>query len=316
MALSIRQLKYFIATAEYGQVSQAAINQNISQSAITAAIKDLEVSVGVPLFNRTTQGMELTASGRQFLSHAYEILSKIDEAMHLNFIDSDVEGELVVAATYTVIGYFLPMHIERMRRLFPKIRVQLYEMNRDAIEEGLLTNRYDMSVLLTSNIVNPLITTETLVGSVRRLWVPAQHHLLKYDAVGLKEVAQEPYIMLTVDEAAQSALKYWSKTPYQPNVILRTSSVEAVRSMVANNQGVAILSDMVHRPWSLEGRRIETITVQEQIPAMDIGLGWRAGSTLTPAMQAFRSYFQQAFGIPGAPSTKTHLSGESNTTAG
>ncbi|ARM90909.1 MULTISPECIES: LysR family transcriptional regulator [Rhizobium] len=304
MALSIRQLKYFIATAEYGQVSQAAVNQNISQSAITAAIKDLESSVGVPLFSRTTQGMELTASGRQFLSHAYEILSKIDEAMHLNFIDSDIQGELVVAATYTVIGYFLPLHIERMRRLFPKIRVQLYEMNRDAIEEGLLTNRYDMSVLLTSNIMNPLITTETLVGSVRRLWVPAQHHLLKYDAVGLQEVAQEPYIMLTVDEAAQSALKYWSKTPYQPNVILRTSSVEAVRSMVANNQGVAILSDMVHRPWSLEGRRIETITVQDQIPAMDIGLGWRAGRALTPAMQAFRSYFQQAFGTPGAPSTK------------
>ncbi len=296
MALSFRQLKYFIATAEYGQVSQAAINQNISQSAITAAIKDLEQSVGVPLFSRTTQGMELTSSGRQFLSHAYEILAKIDEAMHLNFIDSDVEGELVVAATYTVIGYFLPLHIERMRRLFPKIEVQLYEMNREAIEEGLLANRFDMSVLLTSNIVNPSLTTETLLSSVRRLWVPAQHHLLRYDAVGLKEVSQEPYIMLTVDEAAQSALKYWSRTPYQPNVILRTSSVEAVRSMVANNQGVAILSDMVHRPWSLEGRRIETITVQEQIPAMDIGLAWRAGSLLTPAMQAFRSYFQQAFG--------------------
>src|SRR6478736_2381772 len=72
MALSIRQLNYFISTAEYGQVSQAAINQNISQSAITAAIKDLEQTVGVPLFNRTTQGMELTASGRQFLSYAYE----------------------------------------------------------------------------------------------------------------------------------------------------------------------------------------------------------------------------------------------------
>ncbi|MCZ4072010.1 LysR family transcriptional regulator [Agrobacterium tumefaciens] len=304
MALSIRQLRYFVATAEFGQVSQAAINQNISQSAITAAVKDLEQIVGVPLFNRTSQGMELTPPGREFLSHAYEILSKIDEAMHLNFINSDIEGELVVAATYTVIGYFLPLHIERMRRLFPKIRVQLYEMNRDAIEEGLLTNRYDMSVLLTSNIVNPLLTTETLMSSARRLWVSAQHHLLQHTIVSLQDVSREPYIMLTVDEAAQSALRYWSGTPYQPNVILRTSSVEAVRSMVANNQGIAILSDMVHRPWSLEGRRIETINIQEQIPAMDIGLAWRTGSTLTPAMLAFRSYFQQALGLPGARSSK------------
>jgi len=243
--------------------------------------------------------MELTSSGRQFLSHAYEILSKIDEAMHLNVINSDVEGELVVAATYTVIGYFLPMHIERMRRLFPKLRVQLYEINRESIEEGLLANRYDLSVLLTSNIQNPMLTTETLLSSVRRLWVPARHPLLAKDGVGLKEVAEEPYIMLTVDEAAQSSLKYWSKTQYQPNVILRTSSVEAVRSMVANNQGVAILSDMVHRPWSLEGRRIETINIKDPIPGMDVGLAWRSGNALTPPMLAFRSYFQQAFGLPG-----------------
>jgi len=304
VALSIRQLRYFVATAEYGQVSQAAISQNISQSAITAAIKELEQIVGVPLFARTAQGMELTSSGRQFLSHAYEILAKIDEAMQLNFINTDVEGELVVAATYTVIGYFLPMHIERIRRLFPKLRVQLYELNRESIEEGLLTNRYDLSVLLTSNILNPMITTETLLSSVRRLWVPAQHHLLRRKGVGLQEISQEPYIMLPVDEAAQSSLKYWSKTPYQPNVTLRTSSVEAVRSMVANNQGVAILSDMVYRPWSLEGRRIETINIQETVPAMDVGLAWRAGNALTPAMQAFRNYFQQAFGLPGVAGGK------------
>ncbi len=307
MSFSVWQLRYFVATAEYAQVSQAAINQNISQSAITAAIKNLEQIVGVPLFNRTPHGMELTSAGRQFLSHAYEILAKIDEALHLNFIDSDVEGELVVAATYTVIGYFLPMHIERMRRLFPKLKVQLYEVNRESIEEGLLTNRYDLSVLLTSNILNPMLTTETLLSSVRRLWVPAQHPLLGRDGVGLREVSQEPYIMLTVDEAAQSSLKYWSKTTHQPDVIFRTSSVKAVRSMVANNQGVAILSDMVHRPWSLEGRRIETINIQDPVPPMDVGLAWRAGSTFTPAMLAFRSYFQQAFGLPATSPKNTAI---------
>lgn len=300
MSLSIRQLRYFVATAEYGQVSQAAVNQNISQSAITAAIKDLEQIVGVQLFNRTSHGMELTNSGRLFLSHAYDILSKVEEAMQLNVVNSDVEGELVVAATYTVIGYFLPMHIERMRRLFPRLKVQLYEVNRESIEEGLLSNRYDISVLLTSNILNPMLTTETLLSSVRRLWVSAQHPLLKTDGVGLREVAQEPYIMLTVDEAAQSSLKYWSKSQHQPNVTLRTSSVEAVRSMVANNQGVAILSDMVHRPWSLEGRRIDTINIQDPVPPMDVGLAWRNGRALTPAMVAFRTYFQQAFGLPGS----------------
>ena len=81
-----------------------------------------------------------------------------------------------------------------------------------------------------------------------------------------EEIAQEDYIMLTVDEAAHTTMKYWSLTSFQPQVRLRTSSVEAVRSMVANGQGVTMLSDMVYRPWSLEGKRIGTITTDKEIP--------------------------------------------------
>ena len=298
MTISLRQIRYFVATAELGQISQAAVDLSISQSAVTTAIKELERTVGVSLFLRTPHGMDLTSAGRQFLSHAYEILKKVDEATHLNVVSSEIEGTLTVAATYTVIGYFLPLHIERLRRHFPKLEIQLFELNRESIEEGLLSNRYDMSVLLTSNILNPALITEKVLSSTRRLWLPAQHHLLQAETVGLKEIAEEPYIMLTVDEAAHSALKYWSASPYQPRVILRTSSVEATRSLVANGQGVAILSDMVHRPWSLEGRRIETVNISDPVPAMDVGLAWRRNMELSPPMLAFRSYFQQAFHLP------------------
>jgi DNA-binding transcriptional LysR family regulator len=296
--ISLRQIRYFVATAELGQISHAAIDLSISQSAVTTAIKELERIVGANLFMRTPHGMDLTAAGREFLSHAYEILKKVDEAMHLNLVSSEMEGRLTVAATYTVMGYFLPLHIERLRRLFPKLDIQLFELNRESVEEGLLANRYDIAVLLTSNILNPALVTEKLLSSTRRLWLPAQHPLLQAETVSLRKIAEEPYIMLTVDEAAQSALKYWSATPYQPRVILRTSSVEAVRSLVANGQGVAILSDMVHRPWSLEGRRIETVNINDPVPAMDVGLAWRRNMEFSAAMLAFRSYFRKAFNLP------------------
>jgi DNA-binding transcriptional LysR family regulator len=141
---------------------------------------------------------------------------------------------------------------------------------------------------------------ETLIQSARRLWVPSGHPLLSAETVGFKEISEQPYIMLTVDEAAHTSLKYWSPTPFQPTILLRTSSIEAVRSMVANGQGVAILSDMVHRPWSLEGRRIETINVRDKVPSMDVGLAWRRGAEFSPQMRAFRSYFRQTFQIPDA----------------
>jgi DNA-binding transcriptional LysR family regulator len=298
MSVSLRQIRYFVATAERGQITQAAIDLAISQSAITTAIRDLESVIGAELFNRSPQGMELTEPGRQFLFHAYDILSKVAEATALKPPANNVEGRLMVAATYTVIGYFLPNHLQRLKQFFPRLEIQLFELNREAIEEGLLSNRYDVAVLLTLNVLNPELSTESLLSSRRRLWVAAKHPFLQQEAVGLKEISEQPYIMLTVDEAAYTSLKYWSKTPYQPSVTLRTSSVEAVRSMVANGQGVAILSDMVFRPWSLEGRKIETIVPRDPIPAMDVGLAWRRNIQITPPMEAFRSYFRQTFHIP------------------
>ena len=101
--------------------------------------------------------------------------------------------------------------------------------------------------------------------------------------------------MLTVDEAAHTAMRYWSRTPHQPSVRLRTSSVEAVRSMVANGLGVTILSDMVYRPWSLEGRRIETINLKDAVPTMNVGLAWKQAAEHSAPMRAFRDYFKQLY---------------------
>ena len=158
MSLTLRQVRYFVATAEIGQISQAAIHLNISQSAVTTAIKELEAMLGVLLFQRSAQGMNLTEAGRHFLNRAYVI--------------------------------------------------------------------------------------------------------------------------------------------QRPSVRVRTSSVEAVRSMVANGSGVAILSDLVHRPWSLEGKRIETVTISDPVTPMSVGLAWHRERAFSPAMQAVRNYFHDAFLAP------------------
>jgi hypothetical protein len=62
--------------------------------------------------------------------------------------------------------------------------------------------------------------------------------------------------------------------------VLRTASVEAVRSLVASQLGLALLPDFAYRPWSLEQERVEARAIKEPIPAIDIGLVWRRGSRL------------------------------------
>ena len=78
-------------------------------------------------------------------------------------------------------------------------------------------------------------------------------------------------------------------------MIFNTSSVEAVRSMVADGIGVTILSDMVYRPWSLEGQRIELRSIVDEIPTMDVGLAWNKLIEQTPATTVLRDFLSLAF---------------------
>lgn len=72
--------------------------------------------------------------------------------------------------------------------------------------------------------------------------------------------------------------------------------MEAVREMAALGLGVTILSDMVFRPWSLDGRRIRAVPLRNAIPP---GLIWRRGQALSPLAKAFRQHLETSVGARG-----------------
>jgi molybdate transport repressor ModE-like protein len=291
MSFSLKQVRYFIAAAETGQISHAAVELNVSQSAVTAAIQQLEAALDLKLLDRNPGGVSVTAGGARFLQHARNIMAAVNEAMQMPRASPATRGPVKVGVTYTVAGYFLPRHHDRFRRNYPDVTIELREAPRAAIESELINGSLDLAVMLVSNLLaRDRLQTETLVCSRRRLWTPPEHPLLKLAKAGLAEVAQFPYVMLTVDEASDTALRYWARTPHQPKEVFRTSSVEAVRSMVAAGMGVTILSDMVYRPWSLEGQRLETRVLVDEIPTMDVGLAWPRDREISAAARAFMEF--------------------------
>ncbi|MCY3996320.1 MAG: LysR substrate-binding domain-containing protein [Rhodobacter sp.] len=291
---SLRQIRYFIAVANAGQISRAARDLNVSQSAITTAVRQLEDVVGCPLFRRHVRGVSLTHDGTIFLQHAHRIFAAVDEAVHApRSIRSTLTGKLRIAMTYTVAGYFLPQHLERFTRHYPGVELHPIEASRIDIESGLLSGQYDIAVLLTSNIADQeSLAYETLIRSSRRLWLSTRHDFLERDTISLPDVATQPYIMLTVDEASNTAQRYWNQAGVRPKTLMRTSSVEAVRSMVASGMGVTILSDMVYRPWSLEGLRVEARDLTSPVPTMDVGLAWAVNVELPPVAAAFCEFIR------------------------
>lgn len=297
MGFSVRQLRYFVAVAEAGQVSGAARELFVSQSSVTAAVQQVEQQLKAAVFHRTSRGVALTPTGTALLPKARQILELIEEAEAVAPADSRVEGTVRVGVSYTVMGYFLPQHLHRLAALYPGLKVHWEEIDRARIEENLVAGDLDFGLLLTSNIGDDeRLEHETFVHSRRRLWMAPTHTLARQERVQLVDLEQYPYALLTVDEADVTTATYWGDHPM--DITFRTSSIEAIRSVVANGNAVTVLSDMVYRPWSLEGRRIDTTLLRDPVPDMRIGLAWARGRTFSPQMTALHHYFYRLFCTP------------------
>ncbi|MCD9096488.1 LysR family transcriptional regulator [Luteimonas fraxinea] len=290
--MSLRQLRYFAEAAELGQFSQAARKLHVSQSVITTAVAQLETLLGLRLFDRMPHGVALTAEGHRFHQHVRHILDTLQDALsEPMFLANTLAGTVRVGASYTVLGYFLPSLLARFKRSYPLVEIDLIDMDRVEIERGVAEGALDFGLCIISNMVEPYtLKRQLLIRSRRQLWLAESHPLAQQPVIGLADVAAYPYIMLKVDEGEASALRYWQSVQREPNVAFRTSSLEALRGLVAYGFGVSILSDMVYRPWSLEGRRIDVRTLDDAVPPMEVGLVWRPDEALSAPANALHQF--------------------------
>jgi DNA-binding transcriptional LysR family regulator len=290
MAFTLRQLQYFIAVAEQGSVTRAAQNLSISQSSITEAVKELETDLGVELFERHPRGLHITHNGHQFLRHATKILAGVSDARR-SFSQEREErtgGKLNLGVTSLVAGYVLSDLLARYRRACPGVEVSAIEDNGSYLEHLLIGGELDVAVMVISNLRDRMaLQAEIIETSPYRLWLPLGHRLVSADIISVADIAKEPLIMLTVDEIEENTGKLLTALGARPHVAFRTRSVEAVRSLVATGAGIALLPDLVYRPWSLEGDRIESRDVSGALPVVQVGMVWRKGSGLPQSARDF-----------------------------
>ena len=291
MAFTFRQLQYFVAVAEKGSVSGAAQSLSISQSSVTEAIKELEGDLGVSLFDRHSRGLNITYKGHQFLRHAKAILGSVSDARRA-FSDAGEKatGTLNLGVTSIVAGYFLSDILSRFRRAYPDVIVTAIEDNGEYLEHLLVGGELDVAVMVVSSLRDRMaLQTEILEVSPYRLWLPLGHRLETAESIELEHLSSERMIMLTIEEIEEATAKLLGALGSRPPIAFRTRSVEAVRSLVATGAGLAILPDLIYRPWSLEGDRIESRDVSGTLPVIKVGIVWRRGLSPKRATQDFIS---------------------------
>lgn len=296
--ISLRQVRYFLAVAETEKVSAAAANLGISQSAITLANKELENQLGVTLFERRVGGVTLTREGQNFVAHARNIEAAVADAVADMHPDrTDMKGKVRFGVTNAGAGYFLVPPMARFRRAFSNVEVVLIEREREELETMVLDGSIDMALLLTSNLSRThSLAHRPLFKSPRGAWMSNAHPLARRKTVTLSEVVEHPFILYLTDEADRSAREYLGAVGLQPKTVFETSSLEALRSMVATGQGMTILSRLLYRPWSLDGGRLEWRAITDAPPPMEIGLVWRKDHSFTQVEARLVEYLDAAAG--------------------
>ena len=143
--MNLNQLRYFIAVAESGSFTKAALNHFISQTAITQQIHALEENIGTQLLDRNTRPVSLTPAGKVLLKEAREILTRMDAALlRTREASTGLEGELRLGYTKGYEHSDLPKYLRSFHQEYPNVLLSCYRCDTDMLASGLINGNYDV----------------------------------------------------------------------------------------------------------------------------------------------------------------------------
>ncbi|MGL5012328.1 MAG: LysR family transcriptional regulator [Paracoccaceae bacterium] len=122
--LDLTALRSFVAIADAGGVTRAAVGLNLTQSAVSMQIKRLEEALQVQLLDRSGRGVSLTASGEQLCDAARQML-EVNDAVLARLLHADFDGTITLGVPHDIIYPVIPAVLREFARAFPKMRVQL-----------------------------------------------------------------------------------------------------------------------------------------------------------------------------------------------
>lgn len=293
---SLRQLEYFVATADGGSLAKAAKQLRVSQPSISVAIGKLEDQLGVQLFIRHhAHGVSLTEVGQRLRADARELLKHAGQLqLDAEGLGQTVRGELHLGCFTTVAPLYLPALISGFEDSFPEVQVKLHEGEQDDLIAGLLAGRLEFALLYRWEIP-PEIVSMPLRTFQPHVLLPERHPLTKRRRIALGSLAHEPFILLDVSPSRSYFLAIFRAAGIQPNVVFASPSIEMVRGLVGRNRGYSLLVTRPPFDHTYDGERIVTRPLAEPTFPGELCLARLDRVRSTRLMQAFYEFCRDWF---------------------
>jgi DNA-binding transcriptional LysR family regulator len=258
--MTLDQLRVFVAVADRLHVTQAAAALHMTQSTASTAIHALEARIGMPLFNRVGRAIELSAAGRTLLPEAKSILGRVAQSELIMAELAGLEGgRLVLSASQTIAGYWLPRYIAEFKAKHPKVELSLTIGNTTEAIQRVTAGEADLAFV--EGEVESLLLVSTDVATDEMVLVAGTKSPKKTVVTNPSDLVQLDWVLREAGSGTrqvfEAALRGFGLDPAKLKIVLELPSNEAVRSAVEAGAGATVLSRLVAAPGLAAGTLAE-----------------------------------------------------------
>lgn len=239
--MELREIQSFILLAKTHSILDVARESGRTSGAVHKHLKTLEAELGVRLYERHEGALRLTAAGEAVRPYFEEVLERRDSAVHaIADWKQQTSGLVRIGAGPSFSSYMLPRIISKFRHRYPKAEIFVETGNELLLKEALDSGSLDLTFEVAfpgaerPNFV-PMALWESQVGIVTGRGALPAH-------CPMDRLAREPFILFQKGSHMQNLIDaHFGRIGFQPQVVMRSDSAEAIKAMVKSRLGVAML---------------------------------------------------------------------------
>jgi LysR family hydrogen peroxide-inducible transcriptional activator len=275
---TVRQLQYLVALRQHGHFGRAADACYVTQSTLSAGLRDLEALLGVALVERTRRVVRFTALGERIADKALQVLREADELAELARAEGQpLHGELRMGVIPTIAPFLLPAMLPRLRAEWPDLKLYLREETSHAACEALHRGQLDCVLLALpfacGDVDSLPLFDDPLFVAFPGGEAPAGARV-EVDAIDEKR-------MLLLEDGhclKDHALSACNRPDLRAHAAMMGTSLHTLVQMVDNGLGVTFLPLMAIEAGILDGTRVDARPLRSDHGFRRIALIWRRSS--------------------------------------
>lgn len=294
--MELRQLEYFIAVAEEANFTRAAERVHISQSGVSAQIRQLEHELGAPLIDRSGRTASLTPAGVGALRHARAALASATALRQaVDEVNGLIRGRLVVGMVTACTVTPLFDALSAFRQDHPGVEITLHEDTSDRLVERLRAGTLDLALVGTAEATPKGLEAYEIVRERLVVAVPPGHPLSRLPRVRLADLGGHPLVSLPAGTGVRAVFdQACAAGGVRPDISCQASAPTAVADLAIRGLGAAVLTEsmVVRYEPMLTARQIEDADT-----AALLSLAWK--QTANPALEQLIRHCRRTFAAPG-----------------